>query len=104
MRDDGNTYIGTRLCWRDHLGCAPVDLQTNLARHLDWFCGWNLATALVGFLVASSVGNLLANLVARWDLHGLARPHRLFFLLFVAYGRLLLSVAHLCDSSGRAPG
>merc|ERR550532_1258327 len=50
MRDDGNTYIGTRLCWRDHLGCAPVDLQTNLARHLDWYCGWNLATALVVLL------------------------------------------------------
>jgi len=78
-----------------------VDLQTNLARHLDWYCGWNLATALVGLLVASSVRNLVANLVAGRNLHGLARPHRLFFLLFVAYGRLLLSVAHLSGSRHR---
>ena len=25
-------------------------LQVHLARHLDWYCGWNLATALVGLL------------------------------------------------------
>jgi len=43
---------------------GAVDLQTNLARHLYWNCGGHLATALVGLLAASSVRNLLANLVA----------------------------------------